>query len=186
MHFLSFPDSKRDTNKIKQIIDDGNMVFLLIFMEGCGPCNSTRPQWANIKNMMSDTQNDENNIYVIDVNKDYVDPISDTIGPIEGFPTMKFISNRGNILEAYEDSKLPDSEKDRSAKSFVAWIKSHTNLGHESSPRGLASRLIRKNKSSSLSKKRSMRFISKRRRSHKSKKNRHTRGNTRFTRRNRA
>ena len=185
MHFLSYPDSKRDTKEIKKIIDDGNMVFLLIFMEGCGPCNATRPQWANIKNMVARSQSDENNIYVIDVNKDYVDPISDTIGPIEGFPTMKFISNRGNILESYEDSKLPDSEKDRSAKSFVAWIKSHTNLANESSPRGLASRLMRKNKSSSLSRKRSQRLMSKRRRN-KSKKNRRTRGNTRFTRRNRA
>ena len=27
--------------------------FLLIFMEGCGPCNATRPEWSKIENVLS-------------------------------------------------------------------------------------------------------------------------------------
>jgi hypothetical protein len=44
------------------------------------------------------------------------------IGSVEGFPTMKYITNRGNTIEAYEESSIKN--KDRSADSFVNWIES--------------------------------------------------------------
>ena len=30
-----------------------NKVFILIFMEGCGPCNATRPEWKKMENVLN-------------------------------------------------------------------------------------------------------------------------------------
>ena len=30
--------------------------FILIFMEGCGPCNATRPEWSKLKNVISNSK----------------------------------------------------------------------------------------------------------------------------------
>jgi hypothetical protein len=42
------------------------------------------------------------------------------IGAIEGYPTMKYIGNKGGKVEPYESSKIP--VKDRSTESFIKWI----------------------------------------------------------------
>lgn len=60
-------------------------------------------------------------VAIIDMNKDNLSSVKN-IGSVEGFPTMKYITNRGNTIELYEDSSIKN--KDRSADSFVNWIES--------------------------------------------------------------
>ena len=95
-------------------------VFLLIYMEGCGPCNAARPEWGKIKNVFKKYDNNEN-IVIIDIDKDVVDKINYLQKP-SSFPNMKYITNKGKITENYEDSNI--SNKDRTIDSFIEWIDS--------------------------------------------------------------
>ena len=46
-------------------------VFLLIYMEGCGPCNDTRPEWKKIENPLNENKNGKyNNVVVAEIDKD--------------------------------------------------------------------------------------------------------------------
>jgi hypothetical protein len=58
---------------------------------------------------------------IIDANKDFM-PFIKMIGEVDGFPTLKYISNNGQKIETYEDSDI--RTKDRSSDSFVNWVES--------------------------------------------------------------
>jgi hypothetical protein len=66
-----------------------------------------------------------------------------SIGSIEGFPTMKYIANKGSTVEAYEDSGIKN--KDRSVDSFINWIESkitdNVSTNNTSSSQNLVKRL---------------------------------------------
>jgi hypothetical protein len=99
-------------------------VFLLIFMEGCGPCNATRPEWSKIKNVLSSNFLKNNNISVAAIDHELADKLTNLKIKPTGFPTMRFITNGGIISENYEDSNIQN--KDRTIDSFVEWIHSKT------------------------------------------------------------
>jgi hypothetical protein len=124
MHILHI-NSQKDVSKIDKMIKQGNDVFILVYMEGCGPCNATRPEWEKLYGALKDQYAHNNKLVVIDVNKDYLPNIKH-IGSIDGFPTIKYISNYGKNIESYEDSSI--KKKDRSVDSFINWIE--TNINH--------------------------------------------------------
>lgn len=97
-------------------------VFILIYMEGCGPCNAIRPEWEKLKNVLKNYSNNEN-IVIMDIDKDIVDKINYLQKP-SSFPTIKYITNKGKNIENYEDSNIDN--KDRSIDSLVEWIDSNT------------------------------------------------------------
>ena len=97
-------------------------VFILIYMEGCGPCNAVRPEWEKLKNVLKKYGNNDT-IVIIDIDKDVVDKI-DYLHKPSSFPTMKYITNKGKDTENYEDSNIPN--KDRTIDSLVEWIDSKT------------------------------------------------------------
>ena len=110
--------------KFKEILKNKDAkIFVLIYMEGCGPCNATRPEWSKLKNILSKDFLDEPNIAIISIDKDLVGKV-DNLKEANSFPTMRYITNSGKIVENYEDSDI--SEKDRTIDSFIAWIKSKT------------------------------------------------------------
>ena len=123
MHILHI-NSEKDVDKIDKFIKNGSDVFILIYMEGCGPCNATRPEWEKIESALKQQYAKNNKLVVIDVNKDYLSDIKH-IGKIDGFPTMKYISANGSIVETYESSAV--KKKDRSVSSFINWIESKIN-----------------------------------------------------------
>jgi hypothetical protein len=123
MHFLHI-NSEKDVGNIDKIIKKGNDVFILVYMKDCGPCNATRPEWEKLELALKDQYSKNNNIFVIDVNKDYLSSIKH-IGTVDGFPTMKYISANGSIVETYESSAV--KKKDRSVSSFINWIESKIN-----------------------------------------------------------
>jgi len=100
-----------------------NKVFILYYMEGCGPCNATKPEWSKIKNVLKHLENN-NNIAIVDIDQVLSNKIKGQDSP-NGFPTMRFITNGGKTVENYEDSNI--DTKDRTIDSFVLWINSKTN-----------------------------------------------------------
>ena len=101
----------------KYLSDNNKKIFILIFMEGCGPCNQTRPEWSKLKNILSNHAND---IIIVSIDKDLVSKVKN-IKEANSFPTIRYVTNSGKIVENYEDSNI--STKDRTIDSFIEWIK---------------------------------------------------------------
>jgi thiol-disulfide isomerase/thioredoxin len=104
-------------------------IFILFYMEGCGPCNATRPEWEKLKNIFK-KYNNNNKIAIVDIDQILSSKINKIKQP-NSFPTMKFISEGGKITENYEDSDI--KTKDRTIDSFASWInsKNHIDLNNK-------------------------------------------------------
>lgn len=116
-------------NIVDDIIKNKNNVFVLIWMEGCGPCNATKPEWFKLESALQNNTDDE--LVVLDVNQEMLSDIKG-LGNVEGFPTMKYFSNKGKKVQNYEDSSIRD--KDRSVDSFINWIESNTKEVKSTTP----------------------------------------------------
>jgi thiol-disulfide isomerase/thioredoxin len=109
----------------KYLKDKKKHVFILFYMEGCGPCNMTRPEWSKLKNVLSNDFLKKKNIIIISADKDLYNKFINVGGEPMSFPTMRYITNAGKKMKNYEDSNI--SKKDRSIDSFVEWIKVEMN-----------------------------------------------------------
>lgn len=98
-----------------------NKAFILFFMEGCGPCNATRPEWKKIQNVLNKDFLNRNDIIIASIDHQLAEGLKNVKSKPVGFPTMSFITNSGMVSENYEDSKIDN--KDRTIDSFVEWIK---------------------------------------------------------------
>ncbi len=124
-------NSTKDVGKVVKMIKQGKNIFILIYMEGCGPCNATRPEWAKIESALKDQYAKNDKLVVVDMNKDFMENIKH-IGKIDGFPTMKYIGSHGKLIESYEKSSV--KKKDRSVSSFINWIESKINKMESTTP----------------------------------------------------
>lgn len=121
---------KTEIECVDEYIKDGKHVFILIFMTGCGPCESTKPEWNKIKGTLEKQYANRDDVVVIDVNKNYL-PEMKLVGSVDGFPTMKYI----------KDGKISEYDKGgRDVDSFVSWIESKI-LDSISSPEILSTRI---------------------------------------------
>jgi len=93
-------------------------------MEGCGPCNETRPEWSKLKNVLSDDFLNKENIVIVSIDKDLYGKLKNVKNEPRSFPTIRFMTNAGEKMQTYEDSEV--SNKDRKIDSFVEWIKLKT------------------------------------------------------------
>jgi hypothetical protein len=114
--------------KIKEIDDyigkKNNKIFLLIFMEGCGPCNATRPEWIKMKNVLSPNFLQKDDIIIASIQNNLADNLENLKNKPGSFPTMQYITDAGETVENYEDSNIKN--KDRTIDSFIEWIKLKT------------------------------------------------------------
>jgi thiol-disulfide isomerase/thioredoxin len=135
--------SSSSNNIIDDFIKSGKNIFVLIWMEGCGPCNATKPEWFKLESALKNNKNDD--LVVLDVNQELLPNIKN-LGNIEGFPTMKYITKGGKRVENYEDGAIRN--KDRSVDSFINWIETNTNeitsTTPASSPQKVYDRLTKK------------------------------------------
>jgi len=99
-------------------------VFILFYMEGCGPCNETRPEWSKLKNILSNDFLNKENIVLVSIDKDLYGKLKNANKEPRSFPTIRFMTNAGTKMQTYEDSEI--SNKDRKIDSFVEWIKLKT------------------------------------------------------------
>jgi|LakMenEpi03Aug12_release.lakeMendotaPanAssembly.Ray.scaffolds.fasta_scaffold112709_4 hypothetical protein len=134
-------ETEKDAFMVDKLINQGKDVFILVYMKGCGPCNATRPEWEKIEPTLKSQYANNNKLVVIDINKDYIDKIKH-IGSIDGFPTMKYISNYGKKVEPYETSTI--TTKNRSLDSFINWIETNINTVKSVTPnRSAYDRIVR-------------------------------------------
>lgn len=96
-------------------------LFVLIYMEGCGPCNMTRPEWSKLKNVLPEAILKSDTDVIVAIDKDELERFPD-IKEANSFPTIRYITDRGDTVENYEDSDI--ATKDRTVDSFVEWITS--------------------------------------------------------------
>ena len=95
--------------------------FILIFMEGCGPCNATRPEWKKMGNVLNKDFLNRNDIIIASIDHQLAEGLKNLTSKPASFPTMIFITNSGKDVENYEDSNI--SNKDRTIDSFIEWVK---------------------------------------------------------------
>jgi hypothetical protein len=126
-----FHINKMEDTKIKElnniIADKQNKIFILYYMEGCGPCAATRPEWKKIENIKI---KNSDNVFVVDIDQIFSSKLIGLDQP-SGFPTMVYITNGGKIKENYEDSSI--EIKNRTIDSFIEWIQSKTKMSREMS-----------------------------------------------------
>jgi hypothetical protein len=114
---------KKTIDQLQKDLKNKNMdFFVFIFMDGCGYCDQTKPEWDKLKN--SQYKNSDN-IRITDMNEKFLDVVGHPIlkQNIKGFPTLRYINL--DKYEDYDDSK-DVSKKDRSYESFLEWIDNKT------------------------------------------------------------
>jgi hypothetical protein len=106
------------------ISNKNNKIFILFFMEGCGPCNATRPEWKKIKNVLSKDFLNRKDIVIVSIDYTLAEKLNKYLKQPNSFPTIRYVSNQGKIVENYEDSDV--TNKDRKLDSLIEWIKLKT------------------------------------------------------------
>lgn len=141
-------DQEKDVSQLINSIYNNKDIFLLIYMEGCGPCNQVRPEWKKLENVLHKHVKNPiyKNVVIIDINKDVLEKAKTNIKSPLGFPTITFVSKKGTIQENFEESSCPN--KNREIDAFVSWIQSKLNTNKSG-----GTRRKRKNKRSNKSKK---------------------------------
>ena len=102
-----------DEKSLQELINHvtkGLNVFVLIYMNGCGPCNATKPEWAKIDNKWANT-------VISQIDKDVIKdkPTTDIfhLKDILGFPTIRHYNSSG---------KKGEYKGKRDKKGFEEWI----------------------------------------------------------------
>lgn len=119
------PNNTKDISILNEYIKNGKNLFVLIYLEGCGPCNETRPEWKKIENITKNKYN-ETDIAIVDIDQSLLKDVKGLNIQPKGFPTMIYVSDNGKVIEDYEDSSI--EEKDRSIDSFIKWIETKIDL----------------------------------------------------------
>jgi hypothetical protein len=114
MIFLHINSKSNNAQLFNKYVEEGKQIFILFYMEGCGPCNMTRPEWKKIENVMGNIKN--KNVVIVDVDQEILEEIKYLQSNPAGYPTMRYISNKGKTSEDYNG--------ERNIDAFVSWIKS--------------------------------------------------------------
>jgi len=115
-------DPKTDNIELfDKYVSEGKDVFVLIYLEGCGPCIATRPEWKKIENVLKDKYKSNDNLVVIDVDQELLNKMTKLKEQPKGFPTILYITNKGETTEEYNED---DQEIFRKIESFEKWIDS--------------------------------------------------------------
>jgi hypothetical protein len=114
MIFLHINSKSNNASLFNKYVEEGKQIFVLFYMEGCGPCGITRPEWKEIETIMKSESND--NVVIVDIDQDVLQEIQYLESKPVGFPTMRYITNKGNTSEDYNG--------ERKTTAFISWIKS--------------------------------------------------------------
>ena len=122
-------NNESDVSQLQNSVYNNKDIFMLIYMDGCGPCNQVRPEWKKLENVLHKhiTNPKYKNVVIVDINKDILEKTKTNIKSPIGFPTITFVSKKGSIQESFEESNSPN--KNREIDAFVSWIetKLHKN-----------------------------------------------------------
>ena len=118
MIFLHINSKTNNAALFNQYVEQGKHIFILFYMEGCGPCNMTRPEWKKIENILS-SKDKNNNIVVVDIDQEVLEELKYLQSKPMGFPTMRYIANKGKTSEDYNG--------ERNIDAFMKWIQSKSS-----------------------------------------------------------
>ena len=122
MEFLHVT-TESEISQLNNSVKANKQTFLLIYMEGCGPCNETLPEWKKIENVLKEKNGTKyKNIVVAEIEKDNLSKLTFIKDDVKGFPSIKYISNNGTVQEDFENSNIKN--KTRTIDSFITWIDS--------------------------------------------------------------
>jgi hypothetical protein len=124
---------KDNASKMNDFLKSGKNAFVLIYMDGCGPCMNTHPKWLELESNFKD----QDDIGVFDIEMSNLGEINHEglKRNIAGYPTMRHV--HGNTTSEYE--KCENISHDRTHESFVDWINKMSSK-KKSSMRGGGSR----------------------------------------------
>ena len=116
MKFLNINhENKKLITDLIHHIKKKHPIFILFYMEGCGPCNAARPEWKKIENVLRNKYKDKNDYIVVDIDQTLMDKIVGLKDMPAGFPTIRYM--KGSNYTPYESNRDIDS--------FVNWIESN-------------------------------------------------------------
>ena len=113
-------DYQNEIKNFNNRVDEGNHIFLFLFMDGCGPCNETKPKWKKIQKMIKQSHGNREDVVVAEINQKLFENLNNAGKEPIGYPCLRYI--KGPSLEEYEDSNIQN--KDRTTESFINWIES--------------------------------------------------------------
>jgi hypothetical protein len=107
---------KDNASAMNKFLKSGKDAFVLIYMDGCGPCMNTHPKWLELESDFKD----QDNIGVFDIEMSNLGEINHEglKRNIAGYPTMRHV--HGDSASEYE--KCENISHDRTHESFVEWI----------------------------------------------------------------
>ena len=111
---------KDNASAINKFLKSGKNAFVLIYMDGCGPCMNTHPKWLELESDFKD----HNDIGVFDIEMSNLGEINHEglKRNIAGYPTMRHV--HGDSTSEYE--KCENISHDRTHESFLDWIEKET------------------------------------------------------------
>jgi hypothetical protein len=110
-------------NQLESINSDigaGKHAFIFLFMDGCGPCNQTKPQWKKMQNIIKKQPVGNEDLVVAAINQKLFERLNGVGSEPIGYPCLRYV--KGPNIEEYEDCSI--ANKDRSTDSFIEWIES--------------------------------------------------------------
>jgi len=127
MKILHIDGTNKNMDEFNSYVDKNNYhIFVLFFMDGCGPCEMTRPEWKKIEDILDDKIKNNGDIVIADINQEVLqDPnlkinyLNNKHISINGFPTIHYIFKNGNIVDEFDGQ--------RNAESFKQWIVDKTS-----------------------------------------------------------
>ena len=123
---------------INKFLKSGKNAFVLIYMDGCGPCMSTHPEWKKLESKYAN----QDDIGIFDIEMSNLANI-DHEGlkrNIAGYPTMRHV--HGNTTSEYE--KCENISHDRTHESFLDWINSISSMRGGGRSRARVAKRVRK------------------------------------------
>jgi thiol-disulfide isomerase/thioredoxin len=121
MKFLHIDPKTDNINLFDEYVSQGKHIFVLIYLEGCGPCIATRPEWKKLENTLNDKYKTNDDLVVIDVDQSLLEKMTKLKEEPKGFPTILYITDKGETSEEYNEE---DEKLFRKVDSFVKWIDS--------------------------------------------------------------
>lgn len=107
---IDVKDEKSLQEILKQI-SNGSNAFVLIYMNGCSHCETTKPEWAKINKK-------QKNVIICQIDKDILENKTENdkinLRSVRGFPTIIHYSKKGKT----------DYQGKRNVADFEKWIDS--------------------------------------------------------------
>ena len=114
------PNYKNLLTKFNDGVKAGKHTFLFLFMDGCSPCNDTKPNWTNIKKYLKREHAQIGEIVVAQINQNLFKELQNVGKEPMGYPCFRYIKN--HTIEEYENCGI--AKTDRTTESFTEWIDS--------------------------------------------------------------